>query len=151
MPANPGKNRSAEKQKKKRAAAQQARKARTVAQKARDARLAAAAETEVPEGAAPHPFAESGEVDYDALDEANEEIAKLIKKKSFDDAEKKARELADRFPRHSDGLQRLAEIHERRGDKKKALEVLREAVKRPNDGDEEVTAEIEGAIRRLGG
>lgn len=151
MPANPGKNRSAEKQKKKRAAAQQARKSRMIAQKARDARAAATAVEEVPEGAAPHPFGATEEVDFDALDEANEEIAELIKKKKLDEAEKKARELAAKFPRHSDGLQRLAEVFEKRGDKAKALEALREAAKRPNDGDEEVAADIEKAIKRLGG
>ncbi len=149
MPANPGRNRSAEKQKKKRAAAQQARKVKTAAAKARDAKLAA--ETpETPEGAAPHPFA-SAEIDYDAIDAANDEIRGLVKKKKLDDAEKKARELAAKFPGFSDGLQRLAEVHEARGDKAKALEALREALKRPNEGDEEAHEEIERAIARLGG
>jgi len=151
MPANPGKNRSAEKQKKKRAAAQQARKSRVMAQKAREAAAPKPEVEEAPEGAAPHPFGATEEVDFDALDEANEEITGLIKKKKLDDAETKARALSEKFPRHSDGLQRLAEIHEKRGDKKKALEALREAAKRPNDGDEEVAEEIEKAIARLGG
>lgn len=149
MPANPGRNRSAEKQKKKRAAAQQARKAKTVAAKAREAKLAGE-EPEAPEGAAPHPFATT-EVDYDAIDAANDEIRGLVKKKKLDEAEKKARELAAKHTGFSDGLQRLAEIHEARGDKAKALAALREALERPNEGDEEAHEEIERAIARLGG
>ena len=151
MPSNPGKNRSAEKQKKKRAAAQQARKSRMIAQKAREVRDAATREEEVPEGAAQHPFEATEEVDFDALDEANEEIRGLIKKKKLDEAEKKANELAAKFPRHSDGLQRLAEVEEKRGNKAEALRALKDAMKRPNDGDEEVAEEIEKAIKRLGG
>lgn len=151
MPANPGKNRSAEKQKKKRAAAQQARKTRVMAQKARDARLAAEAPAAEPEDGEPQPFGDTAEVDFDALDEANEEIRGLIKKKKLDEAEEKAKALAARFTRHSDGLQRLAEVYEKRGDKAGALVALREAAKRPNDGDEEVAEEIAGAIKRLGG
>jgi hypothetical protein len=147
MPANPGQKRNSEKQKKKRAAAQQQRKARNLAMRAREA-AKAAEEPEVEEGAAPHPFA-TDEVDYDALDEANEEIRKLIKKKNLDEAEKKARELADQFPKLSDGLQRLAEVLEKRGDKKGALAALKEAQKRPNEGDEEAAEEIETAIARL--
>lgn len=108
----------------------------------------AATEPEVEEGAAPHPFA-TDEVDYDAIDEANESIAKLIKKKNLDEAEKKARELAEKFPTISDGLQRLAEVLEKRGDKKGALAALKEAQKRPNEGDEEAAAEIAAAIERL--
>lgn len=151
MPANPGNKRNAEKQKKKRAAAQQARKSRMIAQKARDARAAVAPEEEVPEGAVPHPFADTEEVDFDALDAANAEIAALLKKKKLDEAETKARELAAKFPRHSDGLQRLAEVLERLGDKAGALAALREAAKRPNDGDDEVAEEIAAAIEKLGG
>ena len=108
----------------------------------------AAAEPEVEEGAAPHPFA-TDEVDYDAIDAANSEIAGLIKKKKLDDAEEKARALAAKFPRHSDGLQRLAEVLEKRGDKKGAVAALKEAQGRPNDGDEEAAEEIAAAIARL--
>jgi len=109
----------------------------------------AEAEQDVPEGAAPHPFA-TEEVDYDAVDEANAEIAGLIKKKKLDDAEKKARELSTKYPRLSDGLQRLAEVHEKRGDKATAIATLKEAQKRPNDGDEEAAEEIAEALKRLG-
>ena len=150
MPANPGLKRNSEKQKKKRAAAQTARKARTAALRVREAAraLAAEAEPEVEEGAAIHPF-ETDEVDFDELDKANAEIATLIKKKKLDDAETKARALSEKFPRHSDGLQRLADVLEKRGDKKGALTALKDAQKRPNDGDEEVTEEIAAAIARL--
>lgn len=117
--------------------------------RAREAARPGEAEQEAPEGAAPHPFA-TAEVDYDAVDEANDEIASLIKKKRFDDAEKKARELANKYPRLSDGLQRLAEVHEKRGDKAKAIAALKEAQARPNDGDEEAAEEIAAALRRLG-
>ncbi len=147
MPANPGQRRGSEKQKKKRAAAQQARKARNAALKSREV-ARANAEPEVEEGAAPHPFA-TDEVDYDAVDEANEEIGKLLKKKKLDEAEEKARELAAKFPSISDGLQRLAEVLEKRGDKKGALAALQEAQKRPNEGDEEAADEIAAAIARL--
>lgn len=149
MPANPGQRRGSEKQKKKRAAAQQARKARNAALRAREV-ARANAEPEVEEGAAPHPFA-TAEVDYDAVDEANDEIAGLLKKKKLDEAEEKARALSDRFPSISDGLQRLAEVLEKRGDKKGALAALKEAQKRPNEGDEEAAEEIAAAIKRLGG
>lgn len=117
--------------------------------RAREASRPAEAEQELPEGAAAHPFA-TAEVDYDALDEANEEIAALIKKKKLDEAEKKARELASKYPRMSDGLQRLAEVHEKRGDKAKAIAALKEAQGRPNDGDEEAAEEIAAALQRLG-
>lgn len=151
MPANPGSKRNSEKQKKKRAAAQTERKARTASLRAREIAKAAAAETEpeVEEGAAAHPFATTDEVDFDALDKANAEIEKLIKKKKFDEAEEKARELSDNFPRHSDGLQRLADVLEKQGDTKGALAALKDAQKRPNDGDEEVAEEIAAAIARL--
>jgi hypothetical protein len=151
MPAHPGKNRSAEKQKKKRAAAQQARKSRMIAQAARDARLSAEAQAADAAQGDDGPLGQTAEVDVDALDAANDEIAALIKKKKLDEAEEKATALAARFPRHSDGLQRLAEVLEKRGDKAGALEALRDAAKRPNDGDEEVADEIAEAIRRLGG
>jgi len=149
MPANPGQRRTSEKQKKKRAAAQHQRKARNAAMKARETSRPAEAEQDVPEGAAPHPFA-TEEVDYDALDKANAEIASLIKKKKLEEAEKKARELASQYPRLSDGLQRLADVHEKRGDKAKAIAALKEAQGRPNDGDEEAAEEIAAALRRLG-
>jgi tetratricopeptide (TPR) repeat protein len=149
MPANPGQRRSSEKAKKKRAAAQHQRKARNAAMKAREASRPAEAEQEAPDGAAPHPFA-TEEVDFDALDEANAEIATLIKKKKLDDAEKKARELSTKYPRLSDGLQRLAEVHEKRGEKDKAIAALKEAQKRPNDGDEEAAEEIAASLKRLG-
>jgi hypothetical protein len=147
MPANPGQRRNSEKQKKKRAAAQQARKARNAAVRAREASRAAT-EPEADAGAAPHPFA-TEEVDFDELDEDNDAIAYLIKKKKLDEAEEKARALAAKFPRHSDGLQRLAEVLEKRGDKDGALAALKEAQKRPNDGDEEAAEEIAAAIKRL--
>jgi tetratricopeptide (TPR) repeat protein len=149
MPANPGKNRSAEKQKKKRAAAQQARKVKTAAARAR---AATAAAEPIDEEAAPHPFAPSTgrEVDYDALDEANEEIKELVKKKKLDDAEKKARALAAEFPEQSDGLQRLAEVLVARGKKAEARAALQEALSRPNEGDSEARAEIEKALAKLG-
>lgn len=152
MPANPGKSRSAEKQKKKRAAAQQVRKEKMARARARAEAEQAEAANAPQEELEPQPFPSAQgekEVDFDALDKGNDEIKALIKKKALDDAEKKARELAKRFPRHSDGLQRLAEIQIARGDKAKALETLREALKRPNDGDEEVADEIEAAIAKL--
>lgn len=158
MPANPGKSRTAEKQKKKRAAAQQVRKEQQKKARARaEAQAAEQAESPQLPGAegdlGPQPFTETGRgnVDYDAIDESNAEIHKLIKSKKLDEAEKKARELARKFPRQSDGLQRLAEIHEKRGDKDKAIAALKEARARPNDGDEEVFEDIDEAITRLGG
>ncbi|MGZ3418270.1 MAG: tetratricopeptide repeat protein [Polyangiales bacterium] len=153
MPANPGKSRTAEKQKKKRAAAQQLRQE---AQKKARARAAAQAkeqaESPPPSDLGPQPFTETGRgnVDYDLLDECNAEIRKLIKNKNLDEAEKKARELAGKFPRYSDGLQRLAEIHEKRGDKDKAIAALKQARTRPNDGDEEVFGDIDEELERLG-
>jgi tetratricopeptide (TPR) repeat protein len=117
--------------------------------RAREASRPVEGEEQLPEGAAAHPFA-TAEVDFDAIDEANAEIATLIKKKKLDDAEKKARALASKYPRLSDGLQRLAEIHEKRGDKAKAIAALKEAQARPNDGDEEAAEEIAAALRRLG-
>ncbi len=154
MPANPGKQRAADKQRKRRAAAQQARKVQMAAQRAREAEAAENAPAELPPGAdaaddGKEPFA-AGEVDYDALDGASSDIQKLVKKKKLDEAEAKARELSLKYPRHSDGLQRLAEVHEARGDKGKAIAALREAAKRPNDGDEEVKDEIEKSLARLG-
>lgn len=150
MPANPGKNRSSEKQKKKRAAAQQARKSRVLAQKARDARAAAEQPEEGLEDGEAQPFGETGEVDFDELDASNDELRALIRKKRFDEAEEKAKALAARFPRHSDGLQRLAEVYEKQGDKAAAIAALRDAQARPNDGDEEVAEEIAEALKRLG-
>jgi tetratricopeptide (TPR) repeat protein len=154
MPANPGKSRNAEKQKKKRAAAQQLRKEQQKKARARaEAEAAEQAAAPPPEDLGPQPFTETGRgnVDYDAIDESNEEIRKLIKSKKLDEAEKKARELARKFPRQSDGLQRLAEVHEKRGDKDKAIAALKEARARPNDGDEEAAEEIDAALARLGG
>ncbi len=150
MPANPGRKRAQEKRRKKRDVAQKARKVdntRKAALAEEQKKAQAVEQTAVTAEEESSPYAQG--VDYDALDEATDEIDKLIKGKKYDEAEKKCAALNKAFPGVSDGLQRIARIDELRGDKSKALSTLYVAQKRANVGDEEAAEEIETEIARL--
>ena len=140
MPANPGNKKAVEKKKKKRAAAQKARRAMHVESVEKVPEIEGLEEV-------PHPFAQT--VDYDELDKQSAEARKLIKKKRYDEAEKLSQELAKKFPGQSDGLQRLAEVYEARGEMMRARDTLRLASKRSNEGDDDAAAEIAEALARV--
>ena len=67
------------------------------------------------------------ETDSDDLDMLSNSVADLINEGELDEAEKLCCELLSRYPDQIDGTDRLAEVYEARGDKKKAAEYFRKA------------------------
>ena len=67
------------------------------------------------------------EADIDDLDMLSNSVADLIDEDKLDEAEKVCHELLSRYPGQIDGIDRLAEVYEARGNKKKAAEYFRKA------------------------
>jgi len=65
--------------------------------------------------------------DPDDLDILSNTVVDLIKKGRLDEAEKISRQLLSRYPDQIDGIDRLAEVCEARGNNKKAAEYYRRA------------------------
>ncbi|MFQ5976226.1 MAG: SEC-C metal-binding domain-containing protein [Candidatus Hydrothermarchaeales archaeon] len=65
--------------------------------------------------------------DLDDLDILSNTVPDLIKKGRLDEAEKVSRDLLSRYPDQIDGIDRLAEVYEARGNNKKAAEYYRKA------------------------
>ena len=61
------------------------------------------------------------------VDELSNSVLDLIKVKDFDGAERVCCELQEKFPDQVDGLSRMAEVCEARGEKAKAAEYLKKA------------------------
>ncbi len=64
---------------------------------------------------------------YTTLDKKSNSVWDLIKRKKFDKAESVARKLLVEYPDQIDGLHRLAEVYEARGEKLKAAQYYRKA------------------------
>ncbi len=64
---------------------------------------------------------------YTALDKMSNSVYDLIKMKKLDKAERLARKLLVEYPDQIDGLHRLAEVYEARGEKLKAARYYRKA------------------------
>ena len=65
--------------------------------------------------------------DLDDLDILSNSVVDLIKEGRLEEAEKISRELLSRYPDQIDGIDRLAEVYEARGNNKKAAEYYRKA------------------------
>jgi len=65
---------------------------------------------------------------YTELDQLSNSVSDLIKKGKLDEAEAAANKLLKEYPDQIDGLHRLAQVYEARGDKAKAVEYLRKSV-----------------------
>ena len=63
----------------------------------------------------------------DDLDSLSNSVVDLVKDGRLDEAEKVCHELLSRYPEQIDGVDRLAEVYEARGYKKKAAEYYRKA------------------------
>lgn len=64
---------------------------------------------------------------YSELDQLSNSAVALIKQDRLDEAEKACQELMRTYPDQIDGIHRLAEVYEARGEKKKAAEYYRKA------------------------
>jgi tetratricopeptide (TPR) repeat protein len=64
---------------------------------------------------------------YTDLDKLSNSVVDLIKQNKLDEAEAVSRKLLDEYPDQIDGLDRLAEVYEARGEKTKAAEYYRKA------------------------
>ena len=69
-----------------------------------------------------HPVA-----DLDDLDMLSNSVVDLIKEGRLDEAQRTCKELMTRYPDQIDGIERLAQVYEARGDKKRAAEYYRKA------------------------
>jgi len=67
------------------------------------------------------------EADLDDLDMLSNSVLDLIEQGRLDEAEDACCQLLSRYPDQIDGVERLARVHEARGDKKKAAEYYRKA------------------------
>lgn len=65
--------------------------------------------------------------DLDDLDKLSNSVLELIEESRLDEAEDVCRDLLARYPDQIDGLDRLAQVYEARGDRKKAAEYYRKA------------------------
>jgi tetratricopeptide (TPR) repeat protein len=63
----------------------------------------------------------------DELDEISNRVVDLVKEGSLDEAEELCGELRRRFPDQIDGIERMAYVHEARGNNAKAAELYRQA------------------------
>lgn len=64
---------------------------------------------------------------FDDLDNLSNSVVDLIKERRLEEAEKVCRELLSRYPDQIDGIDRLAETYEARGNNKKAAQYYRKA------------------------
>ena len=64
---------------------------------------------------------------YTDLDKLSNSVVDLIKQNKLDEAEAVCRKLSTDYPDQIDGLDRLAEVYEARGEKRKAAEYYRKA------------------------
>lgn len=64
---------------------------------------------------------------YTDLDELSNKVVMLIKQGRLDEAEEVCQELERAYPDQIDGVHRLAQVHEARGDRKKAADYYRKA------------------------
>lgn len=64
---------------------------------------------------------------FDDLDNMSNSVVDLINERRLDEAEKVCRELLSRYPDQIDGIDRLAEVYEARGNNKKAAQYYRKA------------------------
>jgi len=64
---------------------------------------------------------------YTDLDQLSNKVWPLIQQGKLDEAEEVCRELMRAYPEQIDGIHRLAEVYEARGEKKKAAEYYRKA------------------------
>ncbi len=65
--------------------------------------------------------------DLDDLDMLSNSVVDLIQEGRLDEAEKTCHELLSRYPGQIDGIERLAEVYEARGDKKGGAKYYRKA------------------------
>ncbi|MBW2144161.1 MAG: SEC-C domain-containing protein [Deltaproteobacteria bacterium] len=64
---------------------------------------------------------------FDDLDNLSNSVVDLIKERRLEEAEKVCHELLSRYPDQIDGIDRLAEVYEARGNNKKAAQYYRKA------------------------
>lgn len=64
---------------------------------------------------------------FKALDDLSNRVPRLIDAGKLDEAEAIGRELLERYPEMPDGLERMGEVHEARGNAKLAAEYYRKA------------------------
>jgi tetratricopeptide (TPR) repeat protein len=64
---------------------------------------------------------------FTELDKLSNSVMDLIKKNRLDEAEAVSRRLLSEYPDQIDGLERLAQVHEARGENRKAVEYYRKA------------------------
>jgi DNA-binding SARP family transcriptional activator len=78
--------------------------------------------------------------DLAKLDAKSNRVVDLLRERRFDDAERLCRELMAEYPDDPDGLERLAETYEARGEREKAIAHYRKAAAfhrtRSSDGAE---------------
>ncbi len=90
--------------------------------------------------------------DLDDLDNLSNSVVDLIKERRLDEAEKVCCELLSRYPDQIDGIDRLAEVYEARGNNKKAAQYYRKAATfaKSNSGfDQEAIEEYLSKANRL--
>lgn len=64
---------------------------------------------------------------FTELDKLSNSVMGLIKENRLDEAEAVSRRLLSEYPDQIDGLERLAQVHEARGENRKAVEYYRKA------------------------
>jgi len=64
---------------------------------------------------------------YTDLDQLSNSVVDLIAQRKLDEAEAVSRKLLEDYPDQIDGLDRLAQVYEARGEKEKAIEYYRKA------------------------
>jgi len=64
---------------------------------------------------------------YTALDKLSNSVITLIKQNKLDEAEEVCHKLQSEYPDLIDGIERLAQVYEARGEKRKAAEYYRKA------------------------
>ena len=81
------------------------------------------------ESSAQEPFAEPFTLvpDFNDLDRLSNSVVDLIEEGCLEEAENVCHQLLSRYPDQIDGTERLAEVYEARGEKKKAAEYYRKA------------------------
>jgi len=85
--------------------------------------------------------------DDDGLDEASNIVIDLIDAGRFDDAERAAQDLLERYPDVHDGLERVAMVAAARGDRVRAAEYYRRAADFVHARPEWYDAEMETYLR----
>jgi tetratricopeptide (TPR) repeat protein len=70
---------------------------------------------------------------FTELDDLSNSVLDLIKERRLDEAEAVCRELLLRYPDQIDGTERLGEVYEARGEKKKAAQYYRKAAQFAQD------------------